>query len=163
MPPGVLRGELYLTYVHCQTNPQTCTKFGANRSSRLTASQYFWICDSLNPPPLGNALWGIEGRIVFGIKIPRLIRRRVPNLVPIGPAVWQLPRLLNVWPLKTPSAPLFLEGQYVWRISIPRWICTCAKFGANGYSRLTASQYFWICDPIKSPEMPLGYWGANCV
>ena len=38
MPPGVCRGELYLAYVHSQTNPQTCTKFGANRSSRLTAS-----------------------------------------------------------------------------------------------------------------------------
>ena len=32
--PGVLRGELYLAYVHSQTNLQTCTKFGVNRSSR---------------------------------------------------------------------------------------------------------------------------------
>ena len=46
------RGELYLAYVHSQTNPQTCTKFGANRSSRLTASQYFWICDPLKPPEM---------------------------------------------------------------------------------------------------------------
>ena len=37
-PPGVLRAELYLAYVHSQTNLQICTKFGANRSSRLTAS-----------------------------------------------------------------------------------------------------------------------------
>ena len=36
---GVSWGELYLAYVHSQTNPQTCTKCGANRSSRLTASQ----------------------------------------------------------------------------------------------------------------------------
>ena len=28
--PGVLWGELYLAYVHSQTNPPTCTKFGAN-------------------------------------------------------------------------------------------------------------------------------------
>ena len=33
------RGELYLAYAHSQTNPQTSTKCGANRSSRLTASQ----------------------------------------------------------------------------------------------------------------------------
>ena len=48
MPPGILRCELYLAYVHSQTNPQTCTKCGANQSSCLTASQDFLICD---PPP----------------------------------------------------------------------------------------------------------------
>ena len=35
--PGVLKGKLYLAYVHSRTNPQTCTKFVANRSSRLVA------------------------------------------------------------------------------------------------------------------------------
>ena len=53
MPPEVLRGELYLAYVHYQTNPQTCVKFGANRSSRLTTSPDFWICDLITPPPPG--------------------------------------------------------------------------------------------------------------
>ena len=48
MPPGILRGELYLAYVDSQTNPQICSKFGANRSSHLTASLN--ICDPLNPP-----------------------------------------------------------------------------------------------------------------
>ena len=38
LPPGVLRGELYLAYAHSQTSLEICTKFGANRSSRLTAS-----------------------------------------------------------------------------------------------------------------------------
>ena len=47
MPPGLFRGDLYLAYVHSQVNPQTWTKGGAN----LTASQEFWICDPLNPPP----------------------------------------------------------------------------------------------------------------
>ena len=42
-PTEMSRGELYLAYVHSQTNPQTCTKFGANRSSRLTASQTFGV------------------------------------------------------------------------------------------------------------------------
>ena len=40
-PPGILRGELYLAYVHSQTNPQTCTKCGANRSSCLQLPQTF--------------------------------------------------------------------------------------------------------------------------
>ncbi len=52
MPPGILRCELYLAYVHSQTNPQTCTEFGANRSSRLTGSQDFWICDPLKAPEM---------------------------------------------------------------------------------------------------------------
>ena len=46
MPPGVLRGNLYLAYVHSQMNPQTWTKVGANR----TATQDFWIVDPLKPP-----------------------------------------------------------------------------------------------------------------
>ena len=28
-------------------------------------------------------------------------------------------------PLKPPKCPLCLQGQFVWRISIPVWICTC--------------------------------------
>ena len=96
------------------------------------------------------------------MSIPRRIRRHVPNSVPIGAAVWQLPqtfelgtdgklgfslcpfpdepsdvnqiwcqsdsfpRLLNWWPPKTPQVPsLCFKGQFVWRISIPIWICTC--------------------------------------
>ena len=60
------RGELYLAYVHSQTNPQTCTKCGANRSSRLPASQDFWMCDPLNPPSR-HAPLGIEGWLVFSL------------------------------------------------------------------------------------------------
>ena len=62
-PPPMSRGELYLAYVHSQTNPQTCTKCGANRSSRLTASQDFWMCDPLTPPPPKCPLlsWGSIG------------------------------------------------------------------------------------------------------
>ena len=48
-----------------------------------------WICDPLKNR---NAPWGIEGRIVFSLcpSMPRRIRRRVPHVVPIGTAVWQL-------------------------------------------------------------------------
>ena len=50
MPLGVLWVELYLAYVHSQMNPQTWTKVGANRSSRLTGSPDFWMFDPLKPP-----------------------------------------------------------------------------------------------------------------
>ena len=87
MPPGVLWGDLYLAYVHSQMNPQTWTKVVANWSSRLTASPDFWMFDPLNPqvPPLC-----LEGQFVWHISIPRWICTRVPILVSIGPAVWQL-------------------------------------------------------------------------
>ena len=79
MPPGVLRSKLYLAYVHSQTNPQTWTIWvGANRSSRLTAFPDVWYFDHLKPS-MGN---------FFGVSIPIWICTGVPNLVPIGPAVW---------------------------------------------------------------------------
>ena len=48
-PPPMSRGELYLAYAHSQTNPQTSTKCGANRSSRLTASQTFGFVTPKTP------------------------------------------------------------------------------------------------------------------
>ena len=39
------------------------------------------------------------------MSIPRWIRRRVPNLVPIGPAVWQLPQILKYLLPKTLHVP----------------------------------------------------------
>ena len=60
MPPGLLWGDLYLAYVHSQMNPQTCTKVGANWSSRLTASPDFWMFDPLKPPSVSNGnLFGV--------------------------------------------------------------------------------------------------------
>ena len=53
--------------------------------------QEFWIVDPIKPPKMSPRR--IVGRIVFSLcPFPRWIHRRVPNLVPIGPAVWQLPK-----------------------------------------------------------------------
>ena len=191
MPLGYCIGELYLAYVHSQTNPPTCTKFGANRCSRLTASQDFWMCDPPPPQcPLGiegwlgfslypfpdesadvNQSWCqsvqpfdsfpdvwmltpktpscLEGQFVWRISIPRWICRCVPNLVPIGPAVWQLPQTFEfVTPYPPPQMPLHgvLRGDlylaYVHSQMNPQ---TWTKVGANR----TASQDFWIVDPLK--------------
>ena len=53
--PCGIKGRIVFSYVHSQTNPQPCTKFGANRSSSLKASPDIWFCDPLNHPkcPLG--------------------------------------------------------------------------------------------------------------
>ena len=137
-------------------NPQTCTKFGANRSSRLTASPNFWICDPLNAPPpqMPPGYWG---RIVFCL-CP------FPDESADVYQIWcqsvqlfdSFPRHLNLWPSKPPpNAPGILRGglylAYVHSQMHPQ---TCTKFGANRSSSLTASLDFWICDPLKPPKCP---------
>ena len=159
MPPGILSGELYLAYVHSQMNPQTCTKFGANQSSCLTASQDFWICDPPKTP------WGIEGRIVFSLcPFPD----ESADLYQIWCQSVQLfdsfPKHLNLWPLKNPNAPGVLWGELylAYKAHSQTNPPTYTKFSANRCSRLTASTDFWICDPLP-PKCPLGYWGATWI
>ena len=195
--PCGIEGRIVFSYVLSQTTPQTCTKFGANRSSRLTASPDIWICDPLKPhkmPP--GVLWGdlhlayvqsvqlfdsfsrvlnvwppktpkcLEEHFVWRISIPRWICTCVQNLVPIGAAVSfdSFNRLEFVTPLPPKMPPGILMGElysaYVHSQTNPQ---TCTKFGANRSSCLTASPDFWICDPLKTSEMPLGYCGANCI
>ena len=48
----------------------------------------------------------------------------VPDLVPIGPAVWQLSRIFfNFWPPKTQNSPSVRI--FILPINISRWICMC--------------------------------------
>ena len=109
-----------LAYILSQMNLHMCTKFDANLTSPLTCSSDFWMCDPLPPA-------NVEGRIVFSL-CP------FPDESADVYQIWcqsvqsfdSLPRLLDLWPPKTPrNAPLCLEVQLVWHISIPRWICTC--------------------------------------
>ena len=201
MPPWGIVGLIVWAYVHTQMNPQRCTKFGANRSSRLTASRDFLNVWPPNPPLPRHAPWGIEGWLVFSLcpfpdesadvnqswcqsvqpfdSFPCLLNiwphnppPHVPSCVSQGNLfgiypfpdesahVYQIwcqldqpfdifPWLLNVWP---PNPPPNVKGElylaYVYSQTNPQ---TCTKFGANRSSRLTAaSQYFWICDPLKT-------------
>ena len=147
-PLGVLWGDLYLAYVHCQMNPQTWTKVGANRSSRWTASQDFWKFDPLKPP---SGPLCLEGQFVWCISIPRWICTCVPNLMPIGPA-------LNLWPPKTlkkmPHG--ILRGElylaYVHSQTNPP---TCTKVSAVPICPAFDSfPYFLMFDPLKPPSAP---------
>ena len=54
IPPGVLRGDLYLAHVYFQMNPLTWTKVGANGP----AFPDFWIDDPLKPPKCPLVSWG---------------------------------------------------------------------------------------------------------
>ena len=80
-------GELFLAYAHSQMHPQACTEFGANRSIRLAAfpDLNLWPPKKLEMPPVV-----LRGELYLAMSIPRRNRRHVPNLVPIGRAVWQL-------------------------------------------------------------------------
>ena len=49
--PLVSLRAICLACIYSQINLQMCTKFDANRTSRLTYSPDFWICDPPNPPP----------------------------------------------------------------------------------------------------------------
>ena len=143
-PPGVLRGDLY---IHSQTNPQICTTFGANRSSRLTASPIIWICDSLNPPP--KCPWCIVGRIAFSLcPFPEESLDVYQIRCQSVQAFDSFPRLLNLWPLPPPQVPPgVLRGDldlaYVHSQMHPQ---TWSKVGGNRSSRLTASQDVSIFD-----------------
>ena len=204
MPPWGIVGLIVWAYVHSQMNPQTCTKFGANRSSRLTASQYFWMCDPPNPPPR-HAPWGIEGWLVFSLDAHSQMNPQTwtkvganrsrcltaspdlnvwpPKTPQVHPCVSQgnlfgvypfpdesahvyqiwcqsdqpfdmFVWLLNVWPPNPPLPPMSRGELYLAYVHSQTNPQTCTKFGANRSSRLTASQDFWICDPLKPLEMP---------
>ena len=124
-------------------NLHMCAKFGANRSSRLTESTYFWMCDSLNPK---NAPWDIEGRIVFNLcPFP-------DESVALYQIWWQsvqpfdsFPDFWMFDPLNPRNAPLCLEAQFVWHISIPRLICICVPnlVSIGSFSRIYA-KLVWL-------------------
>ena len=125
-------GELYLAHVHSQTNPPTCTKFGANRRSRLTGYPDFSICDPLPP----NAPWSIEGRLGF-------------NLCPFPDESadvnqsWcqsvQLPKTFECLTPNPPPVPLLSRGAICLAyIHSKMDLQMCANFGANRPSRLIA-------------------------
>ena len=104
-PPKCLlvsRGAICLAYIHSQMDLQMCATFGGNRSSRLTASPDFWICDTLTPPKCHI----IEGRLVFSL-CP------FPNESADVSQSWcqsgSFPRLLNCWPPKIPQVPPFVS------------------------------------------------------
>ena len=66
-------------------NPHACTKFGANRSSRLMDYTDALIFDPLNPSNANPC--GLEELIVFSLCPFPDESARVPNLVLIGPSV----------------------------------------------------------------------------
>ena len=163
-PPVVLRGELYLAI----SIPRRIRRHVPNLVSigravwQLPRHLNLW---PPKPPPPHNAPWGIVGRLVFSLcpfpdESADVNQSWCKSVQPFD----SFSRLLNVWPLKTPMCPLVSRRAICLAfIHSQMNLHMCAKFGANRSSCLTASTDFWICDPLKPPKCPLGYWGANCI
>ena len=111
-------------------------------------------------PPKNNTPGGIVGRLIFSLcpfpdESADVDQSWCQSVQPFD----SFSRLLNVWPPKTPKFPLVS-----WRAICLAYIHSqmnlhmCAKFGANRSRRLTASTYFWNCDPLKPPKCP---WGID--
>ena len=151
MPPGILRGDLYLAYAHFQMNPQTWTKVGANLSSRLTASPDVWMFDPLKPPkcPL------VSLRAICLAYIHSQMNLHMCTKCDAN-RTSRLTSSLDFWmcdPLTPNPPPPMSRGElYLAYVHYQTNLQMCTKFGANRSSRLTASQYFWICDPPKAPR-----------
>ena len=103
MPPGVLRGDLYLAYSHSQMNPQMWTKVGANRSSRLTACLYFWICDPLKPAEMPHVL--LRGDLYLAYVHSQMNPQTWTKVGANRSSRLTPSHTWNVWPPKTPEVP----------------------------------------------------------
>ena len=154
-------GLIVWAYVHSQMNPQTCTKFGANRSSRLTASQDFWMWDHLTPLPdmppgvLRGDLYLAYVHSQMNLQMWTKVGANWSSRLTASHDFWMFD------PLKPPECPLCLSWQFILRISIPRWICTCVPnlmpIGpAVWYLPLT----FEFVTPLTPPPQCRG---ANCI
>ena len=131
-------------------NPQTCTKFGANWSSRLTASQDFWICDPLTPPPPAMPPGVLRGELYLYSQM------NPPTWTKVGAnrssRLTASRDFLMFDPLKPPKCPLVSLGAICLAyIHSQMNLHMCTKFGANRISRLTSSPDFLICDPLTPP------------
>ena len=148
MPPGMLRGELYLAYVHSQTNPQTCTKFGANRSSCLRASQDFLICDPLKPTGvLRGELYLAYVHSQTNPQICTKCRANRSSRLTASPNIWICDSL-------TPPPPPKCPWRSVWRI----------VFSLYPFSDESADVYQIWCQsmqPFDSFPIHLNLWPPN--
>ena len=150
MPPGVLRGDLYLAYVHSQINPQTWTKDGANRSRLLTASQTFECLTPKTPPSAPLVSWGAIclAYIHFQMDLQMCVKfgANRSSCLTASPDLWICDTLtLPQMPPGVLRGDLYLA--YVHSQMNPQ---TWTKVGAHR----TASPDFWIVDPLKKPSDP---------
>ena len=155
MPPWGIVGLIVWAYVHSQMNPQTCTKFGANRSSRLPASPAFWMCDPLTPR---HAPWGIEGWLVFGLcQFPDDSADVNQSWCQSVQTFDSFPWLWMFDPPKPPPQvpPCVSHGNLFGICPFPDESAHVYHMWCQSDRRLTSSPDFWFCDPLFPPPPPM--------
>ena len=111
-----------------------CAKFGANRSSRLTASPHFGICDTLSPPPSPEMRPGVLRGDLYLAYVH--FQMNPQTWTKVGANRTASPTFELLTP---PSAPLVSRGAICLAdIHSHYGLHMCAKFGANRPSRLVA-------------------------
>ena len=134
--PWDMEGLIVLAYVHSQMNPQACTKFGANWSTRLGVIPDFWISDPLKTPKMPPG--GIEGLIVFSLctfpdESAGVYQIWCQLVHPFG----SYSRFLNFWPPKSenpppPNPPWVTRADfYLAHYHLEMNLHVCAKFGPD--------------------------------
>ena len=150
MPPGLLRGELYL---YSQMNPPTWTKVGANRSSRLTASRDFWnVWTPKIPPQVPPCVsWGnLFGVYPFPDEAAHVYQIWCQSDQPFDIFPW----LLNLWPPNPPPPPPNVEGRIVHSLCpFPDESADVYQMWCQSVQPFDSLPDFWICDPLV-------YWGS---
>ena len=144
-------------------NPQTYTKFGANRYSRLAAFPDLNLWPHKTPR---NAPWGFEGRIVFSL-CP------FPDESADVSQIWfqsvqpfdSFPRILNLWPSKTPqNAPWGIEGRLVFSLfPFPDESADVNQSWCQSVQPFDSFPDFLMFDPLKPPKYPLVSRGTICL
>ena len=162
MPPGVSWDRFVQPVSIPSFTCIICAKFIPNRPAVWPHFPGFWIVDPLNNPPPPIPPWGIVCELCLAYVHSQMNPQTCTECDANRSIRLAAFPDLNVWPLRPPE--MTLEGRivfsYVHSQTNPQ---TCTKFGANRSSSLTASPDIWICDPLKPPKMPLGYWGVNCI
>ena len=109
----------------------------------------------------------LRGELYLAMSIPTRIRKHVPNLVPIGRAVWQLPRHLNLWPPKPPPPPIApwgIVGRLVFSLCpFPDESADVNQSWCQSDQPFGASLDFLMFDPLKPPSAPLVSRRAICL
>ena len=120
--PLVSLGAICLAYIHSQMNMHMCTKCGANRGPAVSHLPLTFEFVTPNPPPQmsrGKLYLAYVHSQTNAQTCTKFGANRSSRLI-------ASPDVLICDPPPPPrNAPLCLEVQFVWHISIPRLICTC--------------------------------------
>ena len=156
MPPVVLRGDVWLAYV-----PDESADVNQSWCQSVQPFDSFPRLLNVWPPKTRNCPL-VSRRAIYLAYIHS--QMNLPNLVPIGPAVWQLQHTFEFVTPKTPhNAPWDIEGRIAFSLCPFPDECTDLYLiwcqSVPPFDSFPKRLNLW--PPKITPEMPLGYCEAN--